>query len=149
MERQSGVYSYDRNLLYDGIVGFSTCGVAVYKEELLDQIDAYFMDEGEDPPGYYDDEAAVSWLTQPLLVAGVCASQMVRQLAIWVRASDAFSRHVVPPPAGDGHGEGQGQAQGEDEGETVSIEEAICAEFEAAARAIKEKDAAAAVLISD
>jgi hypothetical protein len=109
MERQSGACSYDRNLLYDGIVGFSTCGVAAYKEELLDQIDAYFMDEGEDPPGYYDDEAAVSWLTKPLLVAGVYASQMVRQLAIWVRASEAFSRHVVPPPAGEGQGEGGGE----------------------------------------
>jgi hypothetical protein len=150
IERQDGACSYDRNLLYDGIVGFSTCGVAAYREELLEQIDVYFMDKGEDPPGYYDDEDAVSWLTQPLFVAGVYGSQMVRQLAIWVRASKAFSRHVVPPPASESQGQDQGESEGQGEGEgesgseSESMEAAIRAEFAAAARAIKEQDEAAA-----
>ncbi|KAK4117950.1 hypothetical protein N657DRAFT_685606 [Parathielavia appendiculata] len=158
IERQDGACSYDRNLLYEGIVGFLICGVAAYTEELVEQIDVHFMDKGGDPPRYYDDEDAVSWLIQPLFVAGVYGSQMVRQSTIWVRASEAFSRHVVPPPVGKSQGKGQGQEQnqeqdqgeGEGEGETGSIEEAIRAEFEAAARAIQEKDeAAAAALISD
>ncbi|EAQ91765.1 predicted protein [Chaetomium globosum CBS 148.51] len=134
IERRDGACSYDRNFLYDGVVGFWTCGVAAYKEELREEVDDYFMDQGEDLPRYHDDENAVSWLTQPLFVAGVFGSQMVRQLAIWVRASKAFSRHVVPPPAGDG--------ERESDGEIESFKKAIQAEFKAAAPAIKEKDAA-------
>lgn len=34
-ERQYVACSYSKNLLYDGIIGFSTCGVAAYREELL------------------------------------------------------------------------------------------------------------------
>ncbi|KAK4031612.1 hypothetical protein C8A01DRAFT_51362 [Parachaetomium inaequale] len=50
---------------------------------------------------------------------------------------------VVPLPAGEG------QVQGESGSESGSMEEAIRAEFEAAARAIKEKDEAAAALIGE
>ncbi|KAH6628948.1 hypothetical protein F5144DRAFT_329383 [Chaetomium tenue] len=73
IERRDGACSYDRNFLYDGVVGFWTCGVAAYKEELLEEIDDYFMDQGEDLPRYHDDENAVSWLTQPLFVAAARA----------------------------------------------------------------------------
>lgn len=54
------------------------CRVLAYKEDLVDEIEVYFMEQGNDALEYYDDEHNVSWLTQPLLVTGVQGSQMVR-----------------------------------------------------------------------
>ena len=54
---------------------------------------------------------------------------------------------VVPPAAGDARGGAQGEGEGG--GGLGSMQEAIRTEFEAAARAIKKKDEAAAALIGD
>ncbi|KJZ68433.1 hypothetical protein HIM_12177 [Hirsutella minnesotensis 3608] len=76
-------------LLCDGIVGFYTCGTPQYQSDIYDEVEEYCMSEEEGMP-YYDEEAAASWLSQPLAVAGVEASQMVRQLSIWTHGLDAF-----------------------------------------------------------
>lgn len=95
IERQDGTCNYAKNLLYDGIVGFWTCGVALYRDGLDEEIDLYFMDQGEEPPEYFEDDHALSILTQPLLVAGVRGSQMMRRLTIWIQGTEAFKESYI------------------------------------------------------
>lgn len=74
---------YSKYLLCDGIIGFYTCGMQQYQFDMYDRV------EEENVP-HYDEEVAASCLSQPLDVAGVEASEMVRQLSIWTHGLDAF-----------------------------------------------------------
>lgn len=82
--------SYSRYLLCDGIIGFAGCGVQSYEDDLFDGIEAYFEKEGGEPRYHYDDEFAAAWLAQPLEVAGIEGSEMIRQLSIWTQSLDEF-----------------------------------------------------------
>jgi hypothetical protein len=67
----------------------------LHREALEDEIDLYFMDQDEDPPEYFEDEHALYVLTQPLTVAGVRGSNMMRHLALWVRGTEAFKESCL------------------------------------------------------
>lgn len=82
---------YNEHLLCDGIIGFAACGAQRYTSDLFDGIEEYREREGDQGLPLYDDETAATWLMQPLDVAGVQASEMVRQLSIWTRELDEFS----------------------------------------------------------
>lgn len=82
--------SYSRYLLCDGVIGFASCGVRSYQDDLLDGIEGYLEKEGDEPPYNYDDETTAAWLVQPLEVAGAEGSEMIRQLCIWIWSLDEF-----------------------------------------------------------
>lgn len=87
-----GRCKYSQHLLCDGIIGFYTCGTSRYHSDIYDEVEEYlYCMSDEERMSYSDEEAAASWLSQPLVVAGVEASQMVRQLSIWIHGLDAFS----------------------------------------------------------
>lgn len=90
LRTSAGRCKYGAYLLSDGIIGFYTCGVQQYWFDVCEGVEGYCENEGEDNPPY-DDEAAAAWLMQPLAVAGVEASEMVRQLSIWTKGLDAFT----------------------------------------------------------
>jgi hypothetical protein len=56
----------------------------------MDGVEAYREQTDEDLPAYFDDEVAADWLVQPLVVAGVEGTQMIRQLAIWTRSLELY-----------------------------------------------------------
>lgn len=82
-------YKYGSTLLCDGVIGFYACGEFWLKQDVLEGVIEYCEREGEEPT--FDDEAAASWLVQPLLIAGVKASEMVRLLCSWTNNLNEFT----------------------------------------------------------
>jgi hypothetical protein len=74
--------TYSHHLLGDSIIGFASCGVDAYMTSLLEGAEDYCEKTGDVSDGTL--ESTVSWLAEPLIVAGVKGSEMVRQLSIWV-----------------------------------------------------------------
>lgn len=83
-----GRCKYSTNLLCDGIIGFYSCGVDRYRNDVYDEVEADSM--GDDTGWPYDVEEAAEWLSKPLVVAGVEASEMVRQLSDWTKGLDPY-----------------------------------------------------------
>jgi hypothetical protein len=81
--KPGGKCTYENHLLCDSIIGFVSCGVRYYEEDLFQEVSESIEDEDEGLPYCYDEEAAALWLSRPLAVGGVVASEMLRQLSIW------------------------------------------------------------------
>ncbi|KJZ69798.1 hypothetical protein HIM_10816 [Hirsutella minnesotensis 3608] len=87
-QRYGATCRYEGHLLCDGIIGFATCGIRRFLDDIYDGIESYSGEaEGR---VFFNDEMAAIWLVQPIVVAGVEGTEMLRQLAIWTRGLKAF-----------------------------------------------------------
>ncbi|KJZ68000.1 hypothetical protein HIM_12612 [Hirsutella minnesotensis 3608] len=85
-----GRCKYDESLLCDSFVGFYGSGVERYWMDVCESVEENLVGKGEEMMGC-DDEAVAAWLVQPLAVAGVEGSEMLRQVSIWgSQGLDAF-----------------------------------------------------------
>lgn len=71
-----------------GWTAFTPAGRRSIGPMVIDEVEEYCMVEDVDVS--YGMEADVVWLSKPLVIAGVEASEMVRQLSDWTRGLDAY-----------------------------------------------------------
>jgi hypothetical protein len=61
-----------------------------FRDNLMDGVEEYREQMNEDLPAYFDDEVAAGWLIQPLVVAGVEGTEMIRQVSLWTRSLEVY-----------------------------------------------------------
>ena len=71
---------YDRYLLSDTIIGLFHCGKGEFKDEILERVEEYCESQGLTVA--FDEETVACCLSEDVTVAGVCGSEMVRELGI-------------------------------------------------------------------
>lgn len=89
---------YSPYLLGDTIIGLYHCGKSEFEQELFDDVEEYCervyfrMEDNErgehewvDYQVTFDGETVACCLSQPLIVAGVEGSEMIRKLAVFTR----------------------------------------------------------------
>jgi hypothetical protein len=89
-QKTNNQYRYSKYLLCDSIIGFASCRVESYRNDLLNKVEEYYKQEDIDIIKYIDDEDIAIWLIQPLIVKEVKATQIIRQLAIWTKYLEIY-----------------------------------------------------------